>query len=95
MEKYLFTDGTNGMREVISQEELKTLIESSAQPEKTVFGFSAPMNGSAMPVSSKKSQLLLPGPVPAIIPVKSELLAQTFNRQTPVKKISNLYRRRA
>jgi hypothetical protein len=35
MEKYLFTDGTNEMREVQSQEELKTLIESSTQPEKT------------------------------------------------------------
>jgi hypothetical protein len=34
MEKYLFTDGTNGVREVQSQEELKTLIESAQQPEK-------------------------------------------------------------
>jgi hypothetical protein len=35
MEKYLFTDGTNGMREVQSQEELRSLIESAGQPEKT------------------------------------------------------------
>jgi hypothetical protein len=34
MEKYLFTDGTNGVREVQSQEELKTLIASSVLPEK-------------------------------------------------------------
>lgn len=32
MEKYLFTDGTNGVREVQSQEELQTLIASAAQP---------------------------------------------------------------
>ena len=34
MNKYLFTDGTNGVREVQSQEELKTLITSAAQPDK-------------------------------------------------------------
>ena len=34
MEKYLFTDGTSGVREVQSQEELKTLIASAAQPDK-------------------------------------------------------------
>lgn len=34
MEKFLFTDGTNGIREVQSQEELKTLIASAAQAEK-------------------------------------------------------------
>jgi hypothetical protein len=34
MDKYLFTDGTNGVREVQSQEELKTLIASASQPDK-------------------------------------------------------------
>src|SRR5882757_1316836 len=34
MEKYLFTDGTSGVREVQSQEELQTLIASSTEPEK-------------------------------------------------------------
>jgi len=34
MEKYLFTDGTNVIREVQSKEELQTLIQSSADPEK-------------------------------------------------------------
>src|SRR5439155_19696569 len=34
MDKYLFTDGTSGVREVQSQEELKTLIASAAQPGK-------------------------------------------------------------
>jgi hypothetical protein len=33
MEKYLFTDGTNGVREVHSQEELKKLVEAAARPE--------------------------------------------------------------
>ena len=32
MEKYLFTDGTNVVREVQSKEELQTLIESSGDP---------------------------------------------------------------
>jgi hypothetical protein len=32
MEKYLFTDGTNVIREVQSKEELNTLIQSSADP---------------------------------------------------------------
>jgi hypothetical protein len=34
MSKYLFTDGTSGVREVQSQEELKTLIASAVQPDK-------------------------------------------------------------
>jgi len=34
MSKYLFTDGTSGVREVQSQEELKTLIASAIQPDK-------------------------------------------------------------
>jgi len=34
MEKYLFTDGTNSVREVQSGEELQTLIQSSADPGK-------------------------------------------------------------
>jgi hypothetical protein len=34
MDKFLFTDGTNGVREVDSQAALQALIESSAQPEK-------------------------------------------------------------
>ena len=34
MDKYLFTDGTSGVREVQSQEELKTLIASATQPGK-------------------------------------------------------------
>jgi hypothetical protein len=33
MEKYLFTDGTNGVREVQSQEELQNLIESATRPD--------------------------------------------------------------
>ena len=33
MEKYLFTDGTNGVREVHSQEELKKIVESAARPD--------------------------------------------------------------
>jgi hypothetical protein len=34
MEKYLFTDGTNVIREVESREELQSLIQSSAEPAK-------------------------------------------------------------
>jgi hypothetical protein len=34
MNKFLFTDGTNGVIEVQSQEELETLIESAEQPDK-------------------------------------------------------------
>ena len=34
MEKYLFTDGTNVVREVESREELQSLIQSSAEPAK-------------------------------------------------------------
>lgn len=34
MEKYLFTDGTNVLREVETNEELQTLIQSSADPAK-------------------------------------------------------------
>lgn len=34
MEKYLFTDGTNVIREVESKEELNTLIQSAVDPEK-------------------------------------------------------------
>jgi len=34
MNKYLFTDGTSGVREVQSQEELKTLAASAVQPDK-------------------------------------------------------------
>jgi hypothetical protein len=34
MEKYLFTDGTNVIREVETKEELHTLIQSSAEPAK-------------------------------------------------------------
>ena len=34
MEKYLFTDGTNAVREVQSEEELQTLIQSSGDPGK-------------------------------------------------------------
>jgi len=34
MEKYLFTDGTNAVREVQSAEELQTLIQSSGDPGK-------------------------------------------------------------
>jgi len=34
MEKYLFTDGTNVIREVESREELQSLIQSSAEPVK-------------------------------------------------------------
>ena len=34
MKKYLFTDGTNVIREVQSEEELQTLIQSSEDPGK-------------------------------------------------------------
>ena len=34
MKKYLFTDGTNGVRELQSQEELEIFIESAEQPDK-------------------------------------------------------------
>ncbi len=34
MEKYLFTDGTNVIREAESREELQSLIQSSADPAK-------------------------------------------------------------
>jgi hypothetical protein len=34
MEKFLFTDGTNGVREVQSKEELENLLESAVQPDK-------------------------------------------------------------
>jgi hypothetical protein len=34
MDKFLFTDGTNGVREVQSQQELQILIESAEQPDK-------------------------------------------------------------
>ncbi len=34
MDKFLFTDGTNGVREVQSQHELQTLIESAEQADK-------------------------------------------------------------
>jgi len=34
MNKFLFTDGTNGVMEVQSKEELETLIESAEQPDK-------------------------------------------------------------
>ena len=33
MEKFLFTDGTNGVREVQSKEELENLVESSIHPD--------------------------------------------------------------
>ena len=35
MEKFLFTDGLSGVKEVQSQEELEELIQSTAQPDKT------------------------------------------------------------
>lgn len=35
MEKYLFTDGLSGVKEVQSQEELEELLRSAAQPDKT------------------------------------------------------------
>ena len=62
MEKYLFTDGTNGVREVQSQEELQTLIASAAQPDKIkiwIFntnewtGYKSFSNGSAINGKSK------------------------------------------
>lgn len=34
MDKFLFTDGTNGVREAQSREQLESLIEAAAQPEK-------------------------------------------------------------
>jgi hypothetical protein len=34
MDKFLFTDGTNGVREAQSQQELEILIESAEQPDK-------------------------------------------------------------
>ncbi len=34
MNKFLFTDGTNGVKEVQSQDELESLIESATQPDK-------------------------------------------------------------
>src|SRR5687768_10440206 len=37
MVKYLFTDGTNGVREVQSQQELELLINSAADPEKIMI----------------------------------------------------------
>src|SRR5450432_1926266 len=33
MNKFLFTDGTNGVREVQSQEELQNLVESATRPD--------------------------------------------------------------
>src|SRR5688572_21727397 len=35
MEKFLFTDGLSGVKEVQSQEELEELIQSTAQPDKS------------------------------------------------------------
>ena len=35
MDKFLFTDGTNGVREAYSKEELLSLVHSAANPAKT------------------------------------------------------------
>jgi len=65
MEKFLFTDGMNGVREVQSQDELHTLIESIDQKDKIriwLFSTNEWINYAAfrkiVPLNSKKEKLI-------------------------------------
>lgn len=87
MNKFLFTDGTNGVIEVQSQEELETLIESAEQPGKVrIWLFStnewisyAAFRKQTPPVSRKEKPVAINGSASLI---SSELLSNNQPKRT-------------
>lgn len=86
MEKYLFTDGTNGTREVISREELKTLIEAAAEPEKAAIWVFSSNEWISCASFIKRNPTFTSRTLPAIIPVKSELQPRPSTGKRLLKK---------
>ena len=88
MEKYLFTDGTNGIREAQSKEELHSFIQSSADPEKIRIWIFSTSQWISYADFSKRS-------VAKIIPFKKTTIQEDKKKDTaivrqPVKKNSRL-----
>ena len=88
MEKYLFTDGTNGIREAQSKEELHSFIQSSADPEKIRIWIFSTSEWISYADFSKRS-------VAKVIPFKKTTIQEDKKKDTaivrqPVKKNSRL-----
>jgi hypothetical protein len=85
MEKYLFTDGTNAVREVQSEEELQTLIQSSGDPGKIRIWVFSTSEWITCTEFSKNS-------VAKIIPINKTVNKEEDKRvATPVSKPSTTY----
>ena len=85
MEKYLFTDGTNAVREVQSGEELQTLIQSSGDPGKIRIWVFSTSEWITYTEFSKRS-------VAKVIPLKKTVNREEEKRVvTPVSKPARKY----
>jgi hypothetical protein len=83
MEKYLFTDGTNVIREVETKEELQTLIQSSADPGKVrIWIFNTSEWVSIADFNKRSSKHLTNGK--KIIPVTENKETYKPARKSPV-----------
>ena len=82
MEKYLFTDGTNAVREVQSGEELQTLIQSSGDPGRIRIWVFSSSEWITYTEFTRRS-------VPKVIPLK-KTVSQDIKKPvvTPVRKPS-------
>ena len=88
MEKYLFTDGTNGIREAHSKEELHSFIQSTGDPEKIRIWIFSTSEWISYTDFSKRS-------VAKVIPFKKTTIQEDKKKDTaivrqPVKKNSRL-----
>ena len=79
MDKFLFTDGMNGVREVQSQQELQILIESAEQKDKIRIWLFSSNEWISYPAFSKQ--------VPSIN--KKDKAVATVAKTVPVKKSRN------
>ncbi len=87
MEKYLFTDGTNAVREVQSGEELHTLIQSAGDPGKTRIWIFSTSEWITYAEFCKRS-------VANVIPLKKTVSQQENDRVvTPVRKTTRVLAR--
>lgn len=90
MEKYLFTDGTNVVREVQSKEELQSLIQSSADPSKVRIWIFNTNEWITLADFNKRSSKLF-SPV-----IKTEAVAEPKEKPVAVKKkplISGIFKK--
>ncbi|MGZ8558774.1 MAG: hypothetical protein ACXWWC_10590 [Chitinophagaceae bacterium] len=83
MEKYLFTDGTNGIREAQSKEELHSFIQSTGDPEKIRIWIFSTSEWISYSDFSKRS-------VAKIIPLKKMTVQEDKKKeQVVVRKLSS------